>query len=119
MTYLSNQAGDPIPPDQEILLQQIADLGTPLQYLRVNALGNGLEYATLPTAGTVYTEILIDSGDHQHFMSLNTINTIYSIMDAYSGKGIPASNYSFLGTTLTLSSPDQNLATDGIQLIYS
>lgn len=44
MGYLSNRPGDDIPYDQEIALEQLADLGSPLQYLRVNALGNGLEY---------------------------------------------------------------------------
>lgn len=71
------------------------------------------------TVPTVYTEILTDSGDHQHFISLHTINTVYNIMDAYSGKGIIASSYTFAGMLLTLSSPDANLATDGIQLTYS
>lgn len=49
MAYLSNKIGDQIPPDELILLAQIANLGSPLQYLRVNISGNGLEYATLPS----------------------------------------------------------------------
>ena len=74
--------------------------------------------ANISSVGSVYTEILTDSGDHQNFTSLHTITNIFSIMDAYDGKGIPASDYSVSGTTLTLTSPDANLAADGIQLTY-
>ena len=71
------------------------------------------------TGITVYTEILTDSGDHKNFTSVHNITNIFSIMDAYSGKGIPASNYSVSTNTLTLTSADANLASDTIQLIYA
>ncbi len=52
MGYLSNQPGDELPIDQLILLEEIADLGSPFQYLRVDLTGFGLEYATLPSGGS-------------------------------------------------------------------
>lgn len=53
MAYLSNKIGAELSPIEEIILAQIADLGMPLQYLRVNILGTGLEYATLPSPGGI------------------------------------------------------------------
>lgn len=52
MTYLSNEKGTELTPIEQILLAQIANLGTPLQYLRVNTPGSGLEYATLPPSAS-------------------------------------------------------------------
>lgn len=76
------------------------------------------------TGGTVFSEVLMDSGDHKNFTSLHTINTIYSLQDG-SGHGIPLkdasgnTNYTFTGTTLTLGSADANLASIGINIIYA
>lgn len=69
--------------------------------------------------GTVYTEVLTDSGDNKNFTALHTITTIFSVINATSGKALPASNYSVSGTSLILSSADSDLAADGIQLIYA
>jgi len=60
MGYLSNKPGEILPLDEQVALEQLANLGTPLQYLRVNALGLGLEYATLLVGGTIVgTEAVI------------------------------------------------------------
>jgi hypothetical protein len=44
MGYLSNRPGDDIPFDQEVALEQLADLGDPYDILRVNEHGTGIEY---------------------------------------------------------------------------
>lgn len=54
MTYLSNKAGDGnLTPLERLLLAEIADLGSPFQYLRVDSTGTGLEYATLSAGGSL------------------------------------------------------------------
>ena len=51
MAYLSNKAGDgDLTPLERLLIAEIAELGDPLQYLRMDITGTGLEYATLPTS---------------------------------------------------------------------
>ena len=79
----------------------------------------GVTKLTFPSGiGTLYKEHLTDSGDHQNFTAAHTINAILSIMDG-SGKGIPHTYYSFSGTTLTLTSPDANIASIGIFIIHT
>ncbi len=53
MGYLSNQPGTKITLEEEIALAQLSDLGNPLDILRVNSTGDGLEYA--PNSGGGHT----------------------------------------------------------------
>jgi hypothetical protein len=78
-----------------------------------------LDYYQASSAISVTTEVLTDSGDHQNFGASGIITTVLNAMNANSGKGIPSSEFIISGTTLTLTSPDVNLASDGIQLKYS
>ena len=58
MGYLANQPGTDIPLDEQIALGQLANIGDPLDYLRVNGSGSGLEYVPFPslfTGPTGYT----------------------------------------------------------------
>ncbi len=71
MAYLSNKAGDgDITPLEKLLLSEIAALGFPLQYLRVDITGIGLEYATLPSG----VNFLAATG------TVNGINTSFSFV---------------------------------------
>ena len=49
MSYISK--GKELTAAEVSVLEQIVSLGSALQYLRVNAAGNGLEYATLVASG--------------------------------------------------------------------
>lgn len=76
------------------------------------------------SSSAFYSEVLTDTGDHQNFTSLHAINTVLTLMDG-SGKGIPLkdgggnTNYTVSGTNLKLASPDANLASIGINIVYA
>lgn len=70
------------------------------------------------TGSTFYAEQLTDSGDHQNFTTLNTINSVMSLMDGQ-GKGIPNNLYSTATNTLTLTSADAYTASIGLFIIYT
>ena len=63
MSYQANQPGTDIPLDEQIALGQLANLGDPLDYLRVNGTGNGLEYAPFPSLATGPTGYTGPQGD--------------------------------------------------------
>lgn len=85
---------------------------------------NGKKVINTTGAGTFYSEVLTDSGDHRNFTAAHTINAVLSLQDG-SGHGLPLkdasgnTNYTFAGTTLTLSAPDANLAAIGINMVYA
>lgn len=51
MSYLSDVGGTILTLEEQLALADLADLGLPLQYLRVDATGTFLEYATLSSTG--------------------------------------------------------------------
>ena len=67
---------------------------------------------------TVYTETLTDSGDHQNFTSIHTITTVF-VLATLNGQYISSGNYSKSGNTITLSSPDANIASVGLEIVYA
>lgn len=68
--------------------------------------------------GTVYTETLTDSGDHQNFTSVHTITTVF-VLATLNGQYISSGNYSKSGDTITLTSPDANIASTGLEIVYA
>ena len=68
--------------------------------------------------GTIYTETLTDSGDHQNFTALHTITTVF-LLATLSGQYIASGNYSVSGNTVTLSAPDAGAAANGIEIKYA
>lgn len=81
---------------------------------------NGVTDITFPAAGvgTVYTETLTDSGDHQNFTALHTISTVF-VLATLNGQYISKTNYTKSGAIITLSSPDANIAAVGLELVYA
>ena len=67
---------------------------------------------------TVYTETLTDSGDHQNFTSAHTITTVF-VLATLNGQYISSGNYSKSGDTITLTSPDANIASTGLEIVYA
>ncbi len=66
MAYLSNKPGDgDLTPIERLLLAEIADLGDPLQYLRVDITGTGLEYTSFGffSGATTPVQITTTNGD--------------------------------------------------------
>ncbi len=55
MTYLSNEGGTELTPEEQLILMELADLGTPGQVPTVNPSGTGLEYEDIPSGPTGYT----------------------------------------------------------------
>ena len=112
MTYLSNRPGDEIPIDELIALEQLADLGTPLQYLRVDGLGLGLEYATL--LGLPNLQQVTDIGATTTNLITNTSSPTFTYTTgkltsiAYPNTTSKALTYNADGTlnTLTITYPD-------------
>jgi len=53
MSYQANQPGTELTPEEQLILSELADLGTPGQVLVVDELGTGIEYITLSLSGYV------------------------------------------------------------------
>ncbi|MDE2102090.1 MAG: hypothetical protein KGL39_32895 [Patescibacteria group bacterium] len=73
---------------------------------------------TPSSTSATYTETLTDSGDHQTFTSLHTINTIYTLA-TINGQYISKTLYTISGSSIILTAPDANLAAVGIEIIYA
>ena len=58
MAYLSNEPGTQLTIEEQLALAELAALGLPLQYLRVDVAGTSLEYATLVIPPAVAGEFL-------------------------------------------------------------
>ena len=59
MSHISNRPGTTLTLEEELVLSELAALGSPFDILRVNSTGSGIEYVELhwyeevPTSGTV------------------------------------------------------------------
>lgn len=103
----------------------LVDIAESINFVGATVATDGLGHVTVTITGgggigTVYTdEVLTDTGDHKNFTSAHAITTVIHAQNASSGKGLPSSNFSKSGTTLTLTAPDPDLASDGIALTYA
>jgi len=66
MAYLSNEPGTQLTIEEQLALADLADLGLPLQYLRVDIAGTALEYATLVIPPGIAGEFL-EAGQYDPF----------------------------------------------------
>lgn len=79
MGYLGNQS-IPLTPDEELILAQVVELGTPGQLLAVNGAGTGVEYVDPSGSSNSFETVSVNLQAYNYIINYNISGDVSTIV---------------------------------------